>query len=611
MQARKPLSSGKWLVLFALSWALLLGLLAAFNIVTDPFGAFGDRFFGWWSYDETNNPRVAKMSYLRAHHDEYDSYIIGCSSTSSYPTEALDRCFDAHFYNLIMYGADMWDVEQMSRYLIEHYTVKNLVVNVYIDNGTQYRVEENRLTHKMPYWVDGSAVDYYRSFLFAAPEYGIAKLRLRRTDGYLQAAHDVFNVTTGAYDKSRRDVEPIGGLADYLAVYDGFTHYDATPRAITETERCMASLAAIRDLCAQRGVRLVVVCAPIYYDYLMNFDRAEVTAFYAALAETTPFWDFSVSSVSREPRYFYDETHFRNAVGDMALARLAGDGTRYVPDDFGVYVTPENVLSHVNTFWNVPLPDEDAYTVRLPILMYHGISDTGDDTVRPARLEEQLRALRDAGYTAVGPDALRDYVYRGKPLPDKPVMLTFDDGYDDNRTLAAPLLARYGMEATEFVIGVSAGKDTYKDTGAPMTPHFTMEQAAELERSGVFTVESHGWNIHEVEGRDAAPIRRGILQREDESEADYIAFLRDDCARMNALLAPLGHGARALAYPYGLHAELSSVLLRECGIDMTFTTAPGVNTLVKGLGQSLWDLHRFAVENDLDGEALVALLEGQ
>lgn len=132
MKSRHAISSRGWIILFALTLLLLAGLLAGFNVVTDPFGAFGDRFFHWWSYDETNNPRVAKLQYLEQHHDEYDSYIVGCSGTSSYPTEQLNEYFDANFYNLIVYGADMLDTEQFCRYLIENYTVENLVLNVYL-----------------------------------------------------------------------------------------------------------------------------------------------------------------------------------------------------------------------------------------------------------------------------------------------------------------------------------------------------------------------------------------------------------------------------------------------------------------------------------------------
>lgn len=610
MGLKRKLSSKGWLILFGLSVVLLAAALAVFNVITDPFGAFGDRALGWWSYNETNNPRVAKFSYLERHHEEYDSYIIGCSSTSSYPKAQLDEYFDADFYNLIMYGADMLDVEQYVRYLLEHYTVKNLVLNVYIDNGCSYGQEADPLTDAMPWQVDGgSPLAFYARHLFADPRYGWTKLKKLRTDSVVQDVHDVFDVASGAYDKSRRDVEHIGGMEDYLTHYPVFADYPAYSLSITQTENCMKSVAVIRDLCREAGVNFVVVTAPVYYDALLNYDRAGVEEFYTSLAEVTPYWDFAVSSVSREPRYFYDATHFRNCVGEMALARMFGDDRVYVPEDFGVYVTPQNAAEHVAGYWDVPQPDEAEYTKKVPILMYH---DLEGDSLSAARFEEQMAALAGAGYTAVGFDDLRAYVTQGEELPDQSVVITFDDGYLSNMTYGLPILEKYGLRATIFVIGCSVGKDTYKATGVAMRPHFSLEQAKEMLETGRIDIGSHGWNIHEVEGRDKDPIRRGILRREDETEEAYMAFLREDIRRENELLRPvLGRDVNILAYPYGLHDTLSEMLLREAGIYATVTTFPGENVIVKGIPQSLLSMSRYDITPDITGEDLLALVAGQ
>ena len=58
MESKHKLSSKGWLALFALSVVVLAAALCVFNVVTDPFGVFDDRVLGWWSYDETNNPRT-------------------------------------------------------------------------------------------------------------------------------------------------------------------------------------------------------------------------------------------------------------------------------------------------------------------------------------------------------------------------------------------------------------------------------------------------------------------------------------------------------------------------------------------------------------------------
>lgn len=607
MSSKRPVSSKKWLAAFFGTVLLLAVLVMGFNFWTDPFGAFGDHFFQWWSYDETMNPRVAKISYLDQHHDQYDSYIIGASSSSSFPTEQLNTYFDASFYNLVMYGADMLDVEQTCQYLVDHYTVKNLVVSVYIHNAQVYHVEQDPLTYNLHWKVDGSSpLLFYAKYLLSNPRNGWTKLQRLQTDPYLQQSYRVFDQQTGAYDKSRRDVEPIGDLESYLAKssYAVFSNYPEGSADLPYLEDCMQSIARIRDLCRERGVNLTVVCPPMYYAYLEYYSPEDQAAFRDALAEVTPYWDFTLSSASYEPRYFYDDTHFRNCLGEMALARMFGDSSVYVPEDFGEYVSQAPAGAQEAS----PAAAE-AYSAQVPILMYHNLAQegSGNDTISVQRFEEHLAALQDAGYTTITFQDLLAYVEQGTELPEKPVLLTFDDGYESNYTLAYPLLQQYQMKATIFVIGVSMGKDTYKDTGQAMIPHFTQEQAAEMEASGLVAIESHGYDMHEVQGRDPEPIRVGILPREDESEWDYAAFLQEDCQAMTDLL---GKTPGVLAYPYGYASELSEVVLHEMGIYATVTIEEKINTIVKGLPQSLRQMGRFYMTEAISAPELLSMLSG-
>ena len=607
MSSKRPVSSKKWLAAFFGTVLLLAVLVMGFNFWTDPFGAFGDHFFQWWSYDETMNPRVAKISYLDQHHDQYDSYIIGASSSSSFPTEQLNTYFDASFYNLVMYGADMLDVEQTCQYLVDHYTVKNLVVSVYIHNAQVYHVEQDPLTYNLHWKVDGSSpLLFYAKYLLSNPRNGWTKLQRLQTDPYLQQSYRVFDQQTGAYDKSRRDVEPIGDLESYLAKssYAVFSNYPEGSADLPYLEDCMQSIARIRDLCREQGVNLTVVCPPMYYAYLEYYSPEDQAAFRDALAEVTPYWDFTLSSASYEPRYFYDDTHFRNCLGEMALARMFGDSSVYVPEDFGEYVSQAPAGAQEAS----PAAAE-AYSAQVPILMYHNLAQegSGNDTISVQRFEEHLAALQDAGYTTITFQDLLAYVEQGTELPEKPVLLTFDDGYESNYTLAYPLLQQYQMKATIFVIGVSMGKDTYKDTGQAMIPHFTQEQAAEMEASGLVATESHGYDMHEVQGSDPEPIRVGILPREDESEWDYAAFLQEDCQAMTDLL---GKTPGVLAYPYGYASELSEVVLHEMGIYATVTIEEKINTIVKGLPQSLRQMGRFYMTEAISAPELLSMLSG-
>ena len=611
------MNAKKW-VLTSLLLALVLALgLAAFNYVTDPFAAFGDKFLNWFSYDETNNPRVAKISYLEQHHDEYDSYILGCSSTSSLQVSDFNKLYDANFYNLIMYGADMRDCEKIADYLIEHYEVKHLVLNVYLDNGFTYDDETDRLTRNLHYLTDPdtSALSFYTRYLFCDPRYGFAKLKNLRNDRLLPQSFDVFNEVTGEYDKRVRDVEPIGSMDTYLEAYPVFADYPKTGDFVLgQTENCMKSVAAIKERCEAAGVELVVVAAPVYIDYFQNFQTEDVANFYASLAKVTDFWDFSCSSVSCEPRYFYDATHFRNAVGSMIAARIAGDDSVYIPDDFGTYVTADTPSSYFSEVLQATALPDETVSRDVPVLMWHNLAEesSGDMTISVDTFRAQIEALHEAGFKTVSLQQLYDYVHFGTELPEKPIVLTFDDGYFSNYEYAFPILQEYDMQATIFAIGVSVGKDTYKDTDHAMTPHFGADEAREMVDSGLISVQSHTFDMHQwppfEDGN--AQVRETLLPFDGEADADYEAAVEADFAESRELLESItGQPVNALAFPEGAYVTLTQDALRSAGAELTFTTVRAVNTVVKGLPQSLCAMPRFGMTESADMSALVAELE--
>ena len=608
------MSSKKWVLVFLATVLVLAALLAALNLAVDPFGAFGDRLLSWFSYDETNNPRVAKFSYLEQHHDEYDSYILGCSSTSSFPVDAFNEAYDASFYNLIMYGADMRDCEKIARYLIEHYEVKNLILNVYLDNGLTYDEESDRLTKNLHYKEDPdtSVLSYYTRYLFADPRYALAKLNALRTDTILPQTFDVFDERTGCYDKRVRDAEPIGSEERYLESYPVFADYPHQTLSLPYTKQCMQSVAAIKNLCEEAGVNLTVAAGPVYAEYLKNYEPETVAQFYRSLAQVTPFWDFSSSSVSCEMRYFYDGTHFRNNVGEMICARMTGRTDLWIPDDFGTYVTADTPEDY---FLNVLSPaalSADEISTQVPILMYHHLSEdvTNSEMVSPEQFEAQIRALSEAGYTGVSFDELQAYVLRGEPLPEKPVVITFDDGYRSNYTLAYPILQKYGMKATIFAIGVSFGTDHYKDTDYAITPHFGAAEAAEMTASGLISIQSHTYDMHQWPPYETgSAVRENILQLSSESEEAYVQALTEDFTRSRALLEDAtGRPVDVLAYPAGQYSTLAQVTLQSLGVHVTLSTNPDVNTVVKGLPQTLYAMLRFGITEEVTPEALLDMI---
>ena len=193
---------------------------------------------------------------------------------------------------------------------------------------------------------------------------------------------------------------------------------------------------------------------------------------------------------------------------------LAPDGSRYLAKRQTVGEIPEG--------WNVP------------VLMYHAVGDEiwgySDLFVSAASMEEQLQYLQENGYEAIWFSDLahiEDY--------EKPVILTFDDGYDDNYTVLYPLLEKYQTKATIFVIGNAMGS----------THKMTQEQVYEMAASGLVSIQSHTYT-------------HGNLSAMDEPA------LRQEMERSNAALAAAtGQIPYVLCYPEGKYSYLTMDVAKD------------------------------------------------
>ncbi|MDR1588732.1 MAG: polysaccharide deacetylase family protein [Oscillospiraceae bacterium] len=566
----------RWFLLLLAAVFTVAAAICVLNAVVDPFGVFGDVAYNWYSFDMTNNPKAAKFEYLRRNHDKYDAYILGPSGSSSISTRTLGEYTGLSWYNMFNYGADMAYTLRLAEYIADNYEARHILLNLPFISAADHAEDAENDTERAHPGLSDDPLDWLR-FLFANPNYAIAKMGAKARDSYLQMEFDVFTPETGAYDKTSRDAEAIGSLAEYLALYPEFTRPPDYKVGLTGLGECMDAVRELKRLCDGRGIALTVVIPPLRSGELERFAPEDIRVFRELLGEITPYHDFSDGFIPDDARYFYDTTHFRNCVGDMMLAEMFGDAGRYVPDDSG------------------------DYTSELTVYMYHDIYDDatlgGEAPANGTSLsafEADMRALADGGYTTVGIDELIGYVEQGTDLPEKPVLITFDDGYMSNYELAFPVLRSMGYKAVMFIIGVSVGRDTYKNTGEPMLPHFGEAEMREMADSGLISIQSHSYDMHQVEGRDDPP-RPGVLRFADESEEEYIAVLRGDYARSRAEIeAATGESVVAFAYPFGLSDKLSAVLLRQMGVKLTFSTEPGVNEIVKGLPQSLYNLRRHA-----------------
>ncbi len=221
--------------------------------------------------------------------------------------------------------------------------------------------------------------------------------------------------------------------------------------------------------------------------------------------------------------------------------------------------------------------------VNLPVLMYHSVeSGGGAYSVTPEKFKADIESAINAGYTPVSFDEVISYVYDGKELPQKPVAITLDDGYENNYTTVFPILKQLNAKAEIFAI---AG---FIDIG-----EFAMSwtEAKELNDSEYASVGCHTYNLHED------PQHVGVVRNKNENFRQWEHLFRNDLSIAKQLFSDfLSENPVTFAYPHGSFSAETENVLREEGYIVTLTTEPGVNIIEKGDKESLYLMLRISMD---------------
>lgn len=180
----------------------------------------------------------------------------------------------------------------------------------------------------------------------------------------------------------------------------------------------------------------------------------------------------------------------------------------------------------------------------IPVLNYHQVSDErkGPLTMTTEDFKWQMDYLKEQGFHTITPDQLYAYLTEKRPLPSKPVLITFDDGYEDNYTYAYPILKENQMQATIFMVAKSVD----------IPGHLTKAELREMEANGI-TIGSH--TLSHVLLTDLTPEQVG-------SEVEESRKVLEDI---------LGTKVEYLAYPGGYVDDEIMKIAADKGIKMGFT----------------------------------------
>jgi peptidoglycan/xylan/chitin deacetylase (PgdA/CDA1 family) len=230
----------------------------------------------------------------------------------------------------------------------------------------------------------------------------------------------------------------------------------------------------------------------------------------------------------------------------------------------------------------LPLPEQ----ADVPILLYHYVEELPADadtvrqnlTVSPAEFAAQLQYLADNGYHTITLEHLYDHLWEGLPLPDKPLILTFDDGYRDAYEVVFPLLKRYGFVGTFFIFTAPVEDDN--------PAYLTWSMIEEMSWAGM-EIASHG-NKH-----------IGMVGLSHEALVDEMHGSK------TKIESQIGRPVHFFCYPYGFYDTQAIEVLQSSGYWGAVTTYPS-RYHVRG---GLYELGRLRMGPGMWAGGIAALLE--
>ncbi len=236
-----------------------------------------------------------------------------------------------------------------------------------------------------------------------------------------------------------------------------------------------------------------------------------------------------------------------------------------------------------------------SYSPHIPVLLYHSVSEYSTPgfrrwTVSPERFAAHIGLLEAENYRTFTVTEATDLLERGKTLPARAVILTFDDGFRDFKQSALPVLTAHDFQATLYVVTGYLGETSrwLADVDEDRRPMLDAGDLNQIEEAGIeIGAHGHSHAMLDLLSPDA-------LSNEVEMSRDLLG-------------AQLGHPVSSFAYPHGY----SSPAVRRAVHAAGFVSACAVHDAMSaGLSES-FEIPRIIVEHDTDGATLMAKLRGE
>ncbi|WP_409368114.1 polysaccharide deacetylase family protein [Lysinibacillus sp. 38-6] len=219
------------------------------------------------------------------------------------------------------------------------------------------------------------------------------------------------------------------------------------------------------------------------------------------------------------------------------------------------------------------------------VINYHSFGDykeIANINITEKLFREQLKMLKDNGYSTITEEQLIAYLQGHGRIPEKSVFLTIDDGYESVYKIAYPILKEMGMQATLFVIANDVETGVRKNV-----PMLNWQQIKDMSDSGVMHIGNHTYDLH-WRGKNDTPKHEAIILNQKKNgepmtNEQRLHYIQEDLTKAHQLIEKYtGKAPKSFAYPYGVYDRVAEQAVKKAGYTIDYSTQGGYNVLGQG-----------------------------
>ena len=340
------MSQKRWIKSFLILSTISISFVVSINYIVDPFNVFNS---GFLEHSAQHNERYLKIKHLEKNHSKYNSYIFGSSRIGTTDPKFIEKYIPgSKFYNMTVASANLYDYIMHLKYMLKNkYEIKNLYLQIDIRDMERYGQSDSDYQKRLHPYVTGDSLNkFYLKYLFGVFPRNI-KEKITHNIDYQERGH-YFLDTSGMWTSTENENKLLKNCEEYVKNEKTFHIKVKRNKRLTNASKISQAIKNIVELCEKNNINLYVFTTPHNHKMMDSFMEDDYKKFLDLIANETNFYDFSgYNSITNNNCNYYEKSHYRPLVAEIIAAKVFNAEDIKVPEDFGVYIKPENIEDHI------------------------------------------------------------------------------------------------------------------------------------------------------------------------------------------------------------------------------------------------------------------------